>query len=1636
MFSSIDSVSPASGQLGTRVTISGTALLAGGTQASNVRLAGTNVRSIVSFNNTQGVVVVDFENVVGDRTGDVIITMDNGQTVWTYKVTGTIDSVQPASGQAGTLVTVTGTDLFGQGSALASATLAGTSADVVSANNSFVVLRASAASAGSAGAMVLTADTGAIVQLTSAWTYVNPQNIVGVSPQQGQVNTRVTITGTNLLGGGAAPAFALLAGVRTETFVSASATQVVAVAAASSAGAVGSIVLVADTGATVLRNASWQYQTAGAISSVSPASGQRGTIVEISGTNLLGYGASLSSVLLDGVAATIESQNNSYVRVRAGQGSNSTGDVVLVANTGATVTRTDAWTYIVPGAIATVTPSSGTTGTRVTIAGERLLGGGTSALSVTLNGVTVDAITSANNDNVTVVAAAPTTAAQGDVVITSDTGAIVTLQNGWTYLTPGNITSISRPRGRSGTVITLTGTGLLGGGASLASVLLGNETVESITSANNTVVVVVAGTGGVLNVAVDVTLVANTGARATLPNSWTVIAPGLIESVTPAQGRHGTYVTITGLSLLGGGQTIAAVSLADVEVEQIVSSNATIVIVRAGASTAKIGDVVVSSDSGDRVTKTNAWTYATPASVLSVSLTTGPVGTVDNITVSGLISDGDNLTSVTLAGIPALEFEAITNTLIRVDAGNGTTQEGQIVLTVQSGAKAVANETWKFVPSGVIDRISPSSGQAGSVVQIVGSGEPFLGGGTAIVSATLAGIPVERILFGNNTHVSVVAAHSPTQQTGDVVLRSNSGALTTGSGLWTYLAPGAIASVTPAFGQHGTEVVLQSTNLLGYGTSIAAASLAGVASTVVFANDTRVVLRAGLANATTGDIVLVSDQGIRVTKANGWQYRTPGQIADVAPGSGQQGTRAFIYGTRLRGHGARVVSVLLAGVTATIRQETDFFVEVVAGPGAGGTTGDVTLVADSGAIVTQSDGWTYLTPGNITSVSPASGSFGTVVTLAGSNLLAGGAAVTSVALGQYDTALVSATNTQIVVQVAERGAAGSVDVVVQTDTNAQITLASGFTFVTAGDIHTVAPNIGQFGTVVTTSGVSLLAGGAAVTNVTLAGVPVRSIVSASNAQVVVVAAGRPAATVGNVVLTMDTGATVTRTNGWAYAQPGAIAAVTPASGQEGTRVTINGTSLLQGAAEAVEVWLAGVQAEEVVASTNTQVVVRAGVNTSLATGAVRIVTDSGAELTQASFAYLNASVITDIQPNNGQGGTIATISGLRLHGGGSAFVLATLASQPATIVSESAQQVVVRAAAASTTGAGHVVLTADTGARTTLELGWTYNAAGAVATVSPASGQQGTYVVIAGTRLLGGGTAATNVTLAGVPATVMFSNATLVRVRAAAGSAGPGDVVIVSDTGATVTQLGGWTYLVPANITAVAPAFGQHGTTVTLTGTNLLGAAIDAATVGGVPVLEVTSATNSQVVVRVGNGTALGQLDIVLTADTGALIERTTAFEARQPGVIASSAPASGQLGTAVTIAGARLREHGASVAQVLFGQTPGTVVSQSDSAVVAAPRVARPAPWSIWCCWPTPGPSSWARASSPTWLRATSRTWRPPAARPAPLWLFPAWASWAAVRPPPRSRWPARWPPRSWLPTTRKSRCAPARPPRPPRGP
>lgn len=383
--------------------------------------------------------------------------------------------------------------------------------------------------------------------------------------------------------------------------------------------------------------------------------------VTIRGVSLFGSGDHLVRVLINGVPARILNESDTEIIVTAASSVNGSGIITLVSDTGAIVTSAaDAFTYFTDGIITNVTPSIGQYGTRVTIAGEGLLGGGSRLVSVHLQGVQVERIVSSTSEIVVIDAGRGATLTTlllentSSIVLTADSGATVSSVDGWAYTTPGIITSVDPPNGQYGTLVTISGTNLLQNNSSVVDfVLLSGIRTEHILSQNDTVIIAEANSSSVGRNG-TVVAVLSSGAIIDSPSKyWVYETPQSIVAVVPSSGHDGTIVTITGDNLLGGGTNVSNVRLGGVAAD-VVSGNDTEMVVIARASPQNINSsVTVKADTGATVTADGVWTYIEPAVVTLVFPSSGQNGTRVDIIGSRLKAGGSAIVAVTLAGVEA-----------------------------------------------------------------------------------------------------------------------------------------------------------------------------------------------------------------------------------------------------------------------------------------------------------------------------------------------------------------------------------------------------------------------------------------------------------------------------------------------------------------------------------------------------------------------------------------------------------------------------------------------------------------------------------------------------------------------------------------------------------------------------------------------------------------------------------------------------------------------------------------------------------------------------------------------------------------------------------------------------------------------
>jgi hypothetical protein len=362
-----------------------------------------------------------------------------------------------------------------------------------------------------AGSMLVTITTaGGVAVFDGAYTYVDAPTINAVSPSAGPMvgGNVVTITGTNLTMttavtfNGIPVAFSVLNG-----------TTLAAVAPPREPGVVDIVVTSPGGSATAVE--AYTYITAPAIGAVSPNQGSigGGTTVTITGTNF----ANATSVMFDGVAATIVANTPTSVTVITPAGSAGATDV-RITTAGGTSTLVGGFFYIAPPTFASLSSSNGPLagGNTVTLNGSGL----STATSVSFGGIAVTP-TVINDSTISVVVPAGVFEGTVDVSVTT-AGGLATLQNAYTYVDVPAISLITSNLGPTsgGMAVTIWGTGF----TTTSSVTFGGVLAAfTVISSTEIVVYTPAGAAG----AVDV-VVTTVGGSATAVEGFTYVgAPGI-----------------------------------------------------------------------------------------------------------------------------------------------------------------------------------------------------------------------------------------------------------------------------------------------------------------------------------------------------------------------------------------------------------------------------------------------------------------------------------------------------------------------------------------------------------------------------------------------------------------------------------------------------------------------------------------------------------------------------------------------------------------------------------------------------------------------------------------------------------------------------------------------------------------------------------------------------------------------------------------------------------------------------------------------------------------------------------------------------------------------------------------------------
>ena len=381
---------------------------------------------------------------------------------------------------------------------------------------------------------------------------------------------------------------------------------------------------------------SFTYSAPGIITTVTPSSGVEGIGVLIVGYHLYIFNSSLENVFLAGIRVdeiVIATRTSIAVIANSSEANNNLSTEVLITASDGSIARGSTFKYNIPYQLTIVGPTLGHFGTRVSlkVPANYTISGKLTVLFDDIPAVVLSKV--ATTLNMT----APRPRNIGDysvnIIMQNVKGELARLNNGFRYVQEGEIVKVTPRNGQQGTIVTIVGYGLLGGGSFIESAILADLSTTVVDSNNTLVLLKVTGNGDYSNDKLgDIILTANTGAITIQPRGWTATIPAVISNVQPIEGQLGTYVNITGSNLLQDGLKISSVQLAGVDVYSIVSFSPTEIIVRASNASFNVrGSIKLVLETKAYTESSILWTYTAQTVISSVFPTIGAIGSTIRI---------------------------------------------------------------------------------------------------------------------------------------------------------------------------------------------------------------------------------------------------------------------------------------------------------------------------------------------------------------------------------------------------------------------------------------------------------------------------------------------------------------------------------------------------------------------------------------------------------------------------------------------------------------------------------------------------------------------------------------------------------------------------------------------------------------------------------------------------------------------------------------------------------------------------------------------------------------------------------------------------------------------------------------------
>ncbi|PYU95571.1 MAG: hypothetical protein DMG25_03875 [Acidobacteria bacterium] len=588
------------------------------------------------------------------------------------------------------------------------------------------------------------------------------------------------------------------------------------------------------------------------VTSFTPTSGAVGTTVTLTGNGFTGA----TAVAFNGTAAafTVVSDTRITTTVPAG----ATSGAISVTNAAGTGASSSAFTVVPPPVISSLAPASGPVGTPVTLTGSNFTG----ATAVAFNGAAASfTVVSDSRIDTTV----PSGATTGTISVTTAAGT-GTSTSSFTVTTAGSappaIASFAPTSGAVGTAVTLTGSNFTG-----TTAVAFNGTAASFTVASDSRIDTTVPSGATTG-----TISATNGAGTGVSGSaFTVISAPVISSFAPTSGPVGTSVTLTGSGFSGAtavgfnGTAASFTVVSDSQVNTTVPSGATTGAISitnaAGTGTSASAFTVSSTRLKDTTFEGGSLTGSTGASKVSGTVnleTAAPLKGYYSVRIPIAATDSwfeDDFASVDNLYV---SFYVRVNTLPSADLrialiSNAGITVGNIVLRT-TGALRLRNSSTTIG--------SDTAPLAVGQLYRVGIHQQDGTGSNAVLEGFLA--------QGDNQFATPFASTSSGTWTTPATFFRGGATVSTAVDLVmddirldtafmpppsTGLPP-AVASFTPTSGPAGTTVTLTGNSFAG-GTAVA---FNGAAASFAVVSDTQITATVP-SNATTGRITITNAAG-------------------------------------------------------------------------------------------------------------------------------------------------------------------------------------------------------------------------------------------------------------------------------------------------------------------------------------------------------------------------------------------------------------------------------------------------------------------------------------------------------------------------------------------------------------------------------------------------------------------------------------------------------------------------------------------------------------------------------------------------------------------------------------------------------